>query len=174
MSCGDTHTCVLTDEGEVFTFGRNQNGQLGLGTDSDCLSPTRVGTLQVLLPTSHCAAEAAASGSLDHSFVGYQGSGKCELLNQVQGAAACVMIGCEAFPAICADCLQGGQADPEMCCGGSIILMLLLWLGLCTAIPNLQHQVLGHAYTQLGNNAPESAAWGPMRLVTLLQIRVRP
>ena len=63
MSCGDTHTCVLTDEGEVFTFGRNQNGQLGLGTDSDCLSPTRVSALQVVLPLSLCAGTVNAYGT---------------------------------------------------------------------------------------------------------------
>ncbi|GFR49976.1 hypothetical protein Agub_g12117, partial [Astrephomene gubernaculifera] len=32
--------------GELYTFGRNQNGQLGLGHTHDCLSPQRVVALQ--------------------------------------------------------------------------------------------------------------------------------
>ena len=47
VSCGDTHTCALTEEGALLTFGRNQNGQLGLGTDLDALSPTLVTALEV-------------------------------------------------------------------------------------------------------------------------------
>ena len=46
VSCGDTHTCAITDEGALFSFGRNQNGQLGLGTDEDALTPTLVSTLE--------------------------------------------------------------------------------------------------------------------------------
>ena len=106
VSCGDTHTCVLTDQGEVYTFGRNQasqtrqaesmhaadapfaspsasalsssnsallrskpgsalqNGQLGLGTDSDCLSPTLVSTLQVLSPLQPVLMPAHCNGML--------------------------------------------------------------------------------------------------------------
>ena len=46
VSCGDTHSVALTEGGTVFTFGRNQNGQLGIGTDSDVLKPARVTALQ--------------------------------------------------------------------------------------------------------------------------------
>ncbi|KXZ50732.1 hypothetical protein GPECTOR_15g416 [Gonium pectorale] len=46
VACGDTHTLVVAGEGELFTFGRNQNGQLGLGHTNDCLSPQRVTALQ--------------------------------------------------------------------------------------------------------------------------------
>ncbi|GLC44604.1 hypothetical protein PLESTB_001324500 [Pleodorina starrii] len=47
VACGDTHTLVVAaDTGELFTFGRNQNGQLGLGHTNDCLSPQRVVALQ--------------------------------------------------------------------------------------------------------------------------------
>lgn len=45
-ACGDTHTLVLMDGGEVFSFGRNQNGQLGTGTDADSLVPLPVTALQ--------------------------------------------------------------------------------------------------------------------------------
>lgn len=52
-ACGDTHTLVATDAGEVFSFGRNQNGQLGTGTDVDSLIPQRVTALEV---RGHCKA----------------------------------------------------------------------------------------------------------------------
>jgi alpha-tubulin suppressor-like RCC1 family protein len=46
VSCGDTHTLVATDAGELFTFGRNQNGQLGHGGLSDSLVPLQVAALR--------------------------------------------------------------------------------------------------------------------------------
>lgn len=47
VACGDTHTLVVAGDGQLFTFGRNQNGQLGLGHTNDCLSPQLVESLQV-------------------------------------------------------------------------------------------------------------------------------
>lgn len=46
-ACGDTHTLVLTEAGEVYSFGRNQNGQLGTGTLTDALVPQLITALQV-------------------------------------------------------------------------------------------------------------------------------
>ncbi|KAK9788155.1 hypothetical protein WJX73_000527 [Symbiochloris irregularis] len=46
LACGDTHTCAVTDSGALLSFGRNQNGQLGLGTDDDALTPTLVSALE--------------------------------------------------------------------------------------------------------------------------------
>lgn len=47
VACGDTHTLVVTEgDGALYTFGRNQNGQLGLGHTHDCLSPQPVLELQ--------------------------------------------------------------------------------------------------------------------------------
>jgi alpha-tubulin suppressor-like RCC1 family protein len=42
VACGDSHTMVVTGAGEVFSFGRNQNGQLGLGSRIDCMIPTKI------------------------------------------------------------------------------------------------------------------------------------
>ena len=50
MACGDTHTLAVTDSGELYSFGRNQNGQLGLGTTSDAITPQPVEALKVCLP----------------------------------------------------------------------------------------------------------------------------
>lgn len=45
VSCGDTHTLVATDAGELYAFGRNTSGQLGLGSITDSLSPQPVEAL---------------------------------------------------------------------------------------------------------------------------------
>lgn len=47
LACGDTHTLAMTASGRLFSFGRNQNGQLGLGTDRDSMAPVEVEALQV-------------------------------------------------------------------------------------------------------------------------------
>ena len=44
--CGCYHTLVLSDDGKVFPFGRNDHGQLGLETSMDCLSPQLIASLQ--------------------------------------------------------------------------------------------------------------------------------
>jgi alpha-tubulin suppressor-like RCC1 family protein len=46
VACGDTHTLVTTDDGVLYAFGRNQNGQLGLGTNDDALLPRVVESLK--------------------------------------------------------------------------------------------------------------------------------
>lgn len=48
VSCGDTHTLVTTQQGKLYAFGRNQNGQLGDGTTNDCLEPKRISALEDL------------------------------------------------------------------------------------------------------------------------------
>jgi alpha-tubulin suppressor-like RCC1 family protein len=46
IACGDTHTLVaLANSGELYTFGRNQNGQLGTGDTEDSLQPRLVSAL---------------------------------------------------------------------------------------------------------------------------------
>jgi alpha-tubulin suppressor-like RCC1 family protein len=52
MACGDTHTLAVTASGELFSFGRNQNGQLGLGTTSDAITPQPVEALKVASASS--------------------------------------------------------------------------------------------------------------------------
>ncbi|KDP29458.1 hypothetical protein JCGZ_19287 [Jatropha curcas] len=46
IACGDSHCLAVTVEGQVQSWGRNQNGQLGLGTTEDSLVPQRIGALQ--------------------------------------------------------------------------------------------------------------------------------
>lgn len=42
IACGDCHTLALSSDGKVFAFGRNQDGQLGLGKPEDSLLPQKV------------------------------------------------------------------------------------------------------------------------------------
>ena len=42
VSSGGSHTCVLTNEGEVFCFGEGERGQLGNGKNENSLFPTAV------------------------------------------------------------------------------------------------------------------------------------
>ncbi|KAG8373675.1 hypothetical protein BUALT_Bualt11G0049300 [Buddleja alternifolia] len=46
IACGDSHCLAVTMEGEVRSWGRNQNGQLGLGTTEDSLVPQKIGAFQ--------------------------------------------------------------------------------------------------------------------------------
>uniref|UniRef100_A0A0D3E235 RCC1-like domain-containing protein n=1 Tax=Brassica oleracea var. oleracea TaxID=109376 RepID=A0A0D3E235_BRAOL len=42
IACGDSHCLAVTMEGEVQSWGRNQNGQLGLGDTEDSLVPRKI------------------------------------------------------------------------------------------------------------------------------------
>ena len=55
IACGDTHSLACTDTGELYSFGRNQNGQLGLGHNNDITAPARVEALAVCVRARHPA-----------------------------------------------------------------------------------------------------------------------
>ncbi|KAG9147843.1 hypothetical protein Leryth_003445 [Lithospermum erythrorhizon] len=57
IACGDSHCIALTMEGELHSWGRNQNGQLGLGTTEDSLVPQRIDAFR-RLPVKMVAAGA--------------------------------------------------------------------------------------------------------------------
>ncbi|MED6263262.1 RCC1 and BTB domain-containing protein 1 [Characodon lateralis] len=48
ITCGQTSSMALFDNGEVYGWGYNGNGQLGIGNNSNQLSPCRIATLQGL------------------------------------------------------------------------------------------------------------------------------
>ena len=60
ISCGEHFSGALTDNGELYLFGRNTNGQLGDGTTIDRSTPTLVGGghhfIAFALGAHHCIA----------------------------------------------------------------------------------------------------------------------
>lgn len=54
VACGDTHTLVSTFGAELWGFGRNQNGQLGLGHTDDEFAPICVEDLKVCGTAESC------------------------------------------------------------------------------------------------------------------------
>ena len=46
IACGQNSTMVALDSGEVYGWGYNGNGQLGLGNNINQLNPCRVASLQ--------------------------------------------------------------------------------------------------------------------------------
>uniref|UniRef100_A0A0D9VH12 RCC1-like domain-containing protein n=1 Tax=Leersia perrieri TaxID=77586 RepID=A0A0D9VH12_9ORYZ len=42
IACGDSHCLAVTNAGHVHSWGRNQNGQLGLGNTEDSLLPQKI------------------------------------------------------------------------------------------------------------------------------------
>ena len=42
IACGMAHVLVLTDEGELYSWGANSYGQLGLGTTLNTSVPTLI------------------------------------------------------------------------------------------------------------------------------------
>jgi hypothetical protein len=60
IAAGSTHSLVLLENGDVYSFGKNAFGQLGLGDTTDRLTPTRI----TALPGPAAAVEAGNLYSL--------------------------------------------------------------------------------------------------------------
>jgi alpha-tubulin suppressor-like RCC1 family protein len=58
IACGDTFSLAIIDNGELYSFGRNQNGQLGLGHKEDVTVPARVHAFAVTPPRTTVASKA--------------------------------------------------------------------------------------------------------------------
>ena len=52
MACGYAHTVTLSDDGIVHSFGRNTEGQLGLGHNNDVSLPTPIPNLPKIMEIS--------------------------------------------------------------------------------------------------------------------------
>ncbi|XP_036996962.2 probable E3 ubiquitin-protein ligase HERC6 isoform X1 [Artibeus jamaicensis] len=67
VSCGDYHSLALSEDGQVFSWGKNSHGQLGLGKDVPSqASPQRVKSLEGI-PLAQVAAGGAHSFALSLS-----------------------------------------------------------------------------------------------------------
>lgn len=70
IACGDTHTLAVTDAGDLFAFGRNQNGQLGIGSTNDALLPHPVEALKVRFTASSMHVPDSVMGWTHFSMTG--------------------------------------------------------------------------------------------------------
>ncbi|KAH7520537.1 hypothetical protein FEM48_Zijuj08G0154500 [Ziziphus jujuba var. spinosa] len=72
IACGDSHCLAVTVEGEVQSWGRNQNGQLGLGSTEDSLVPQKIQAFQgVSIKMVAAGAEHTAAITEDGSLYGW-------------------------------------------------------------------------------------------------------
>ncbi|KAJ7957057.1 ultraviolet-B receptor UVR8-like [Quillaja saponaria] len=72
IACGDSHCLAVTIEGEVQSWGRNQNGQLGLGTTEDSLLPQVIQAFQgVPIRTVAAGAEHSAAVTENGELYGW-------------------------------------------------------------------------------------------------------
>ncbi|XP_071722519.1 ultraviolet-B receptor UVR8-like [Rutidosis leptorrhynchoides] len=72
IACGDSHCLAVTMEGEVLSWGRNQNGQLGLGTSEDSPVPQKIQSFQgVPIKMVAAGAEHTAAVTEDGNLYGW-------------------------------------------------------------------------------------------------------
>uniref|UniRef100_A0A5B7BRW3 Putative ultraviolet-B receptor UVR8 n=1 Tax=Davidia involucrata TaxID=16924 RepID=A0A5B7BRW3_DAVIN len=72
IACGDSHCLAVTIKGEVQSWGRNQNGQLGLGTTEDSLVPQKIAAFQgVSVKMVAAGAEHTAAVTEDGELYGW-------------------------------------------------------------------------------------------------------
>ncbi|KAG6768501.1 hypothetical protein POTOM_027422 [Populus tomentosa] len=72
IACGDSHCLAVTMDGEVQSWGRNQNGQLGLGTTEDSLVPQKIQAFrESLLKWFAAGAEHTAAVTEDGELYGW-------------------------------------------------------------------------------------------------------
>ncbi|XP_073144915.1 ultraviolet-B receptor UVR8-like isoform X1 [Henckelia pumila] len=72
IACGDSHCLAVTMEGEVQSWGRNQNGQLGLGNTEDSLVPRKIEAFQgISIKMVAAGAEHTAAVTEDGELYGW-------------------------------------------------------------------------------------------------------
>jgi len=69
ISCGDYHTIILTDKGDIYGFGANKYGQLGLDDDDNVIFPTKLNISNVL--STSCGDNYSVINSRDGLYVFY-------------------------------------------------------------------------------------------------------
>lgn len=70
VSCGASHVLAVTNEHEVFAWGRGDNGRLGLATEESCASPCSVPVPENIQPYSvHCGMDSSIILTLDKEIL---------------------------------------------------------------------------------------------------------
>jgi RCC1 and BTB domain-containing protein len=99
IACGGFHTAAITDEGELFTWGGGEHGQLGHGNKENYSRPTLVRAIagvkikQVTCGWSHTVmltedGEVWSCGNGDHGKLGFGDTEKVTLPKKVEGLAS--------------------------------------------------------------------------------------
>ena len=95
IACGESHTAVLLSTGEVYTFGKHQEGQLGrqpVGLDNDSWF-TVPGLMEI--PSEGCRAKwITASGNqtfvaIDESLIAEKSLSRCRVFANSQCIGGC-------------------------------------------------------------------------------------
>jgi alpha-tubulin suppressor-like RCC1 family protein len=68
LSCGDHHTCALRDDGTLWCWGQNQDGQLGSGAYAAALQPVQVSALAATVESVICAGDHTCARDRDGSL----------------------------------------------------------------------------------------------------------
>ena len=69
ITCGQTSSMAVLENGEVYGWGYNGNGQLGLGNNINQLNPQRVTALQGVVVTSVVCGYAHTLAVTDEALV---------------------------------------------------------------------------------------------------------
>lgn len=71
VSCGASHVLAVTNEHEVFAWGRGDNGRLGLASEESCASPCSVPVSENIQPCSvHCGMDSSIIITSDKQILG--------------------------------------------------------------------------------------------------------
>ncbi|XP_023343350.1 uncharacterized protein LOC111712841 [Eurytemora carolleeae] len=80
ISCGSQHSLILTDQGQVYTWGRNMEGQLGQGgRNSTKLPALIVGLDQDYICAAVCGSDFTLALSESGSLFGWGSNSSCQL-----------------------------------------------------------------------------------------------
>ncbi|XP_013083908.2 serine/threonine-protein kinase Nek8-like isoform X1 [Biomphalaria glabrata] len=80
VSCGASHVLAVTNEHEVFAWGRGDNGRLGLGSYESTTSPKEILIPEDAHPCSvHCGMDCSVLLTLEHKLL-CSGSNRCNKL----------------------------------------------------------------------------------------------
>ena len=70
VSCGASHVLAVTNEHEVFAWGRGDNGRLGLSEHEPHSSPQQVAIAEVYKPSSaHCGLDCSTVLTMDRQLL---------------------------------------------------------------------------------------------------------
>ncbi|XP_032831091.1 RCC1 and BTB domain-containing protein 1 isoform X1 [Petromyzon marinus] len=96
VACGSHHSMVLTDDGEVFTWGYNNCGQVGSGTTANQATPRRVTVcIQNKFVVNIACGQTSSMIVLDKGQVyswGYNGNGQLGLGNTMNQPTPCRLV----------------------------------------------------------------------------------